>query len=414
MCMTLCEWSGSHPRGRLSSFLRCGSSFQTVPRHYCVRIRFVDVRAGAPSFYTRWATRSGCSARSDQPSPPVEISCLSISHCITSLAARRGSILDLSRSTRKASRHPRSSCPHSGHGDRQLPLGRAADPRGVAEARHHRVRTNGVAVSARTTEGSFTDLAHVLDQPAPPADGHPDDRVIGRTTHRRRCVPVAGSPDGATSVRAIHGPSACRKPLAFLARKRVSRLAERPRPCPSPVADRLRQSSANACEPLRSLRRLQRFGPNSRPRPRIRLGRDSSVRTLSVGLKSGPRRVRTCSHRGSTAQSISHAGPNFGEAQAIERSLPSITRARGKAYPAPLPSVPDDYDQTSETPSASVWTHAARTRTPHSRREQGCGVSVGVTQAQTITRVLETHGGAGSRRIDACRSPISFQRPAHF
>jgi hypothetical protein len=57
-----------------------------VPRHYCVRIRFVDVRASAPSFYTRWATRSGCSARSDQPSPPVEISCLSISHCITSSA----------------------------------------------------------------------------------------------------------------------------------------------------------------------------------------------------------------------------------------------------------------------------------------------------------------------------------------
>src|SRR2546428_14016891 len=56
-----------------------------------------------------------------------------------------------------------ASKPHWAHGKGELSVGRPADPRRVAEARIHRLRTHGVAVSAPPTDDTVADLAERFD-----------------------------------------------------------------------------------------------------------------------------------------------------------------------------------------------------------------------------------------------------------
>ena len=51
--------------------------------------------------------------------------------------------------------------PHSAHGHGELSLGRSADLWRVTEARNHRLRTHGVAVSARPTDDTVADLEDI-------------------------------------------------------------------------------------------------------------------------------------------------------------------------------------------------------------------------------------------------------------
>src|SRR2546428_849859 len=54
-----------------------------------------------------------------------------------------------------------TSKPHWAHGHGKPSLGRTADPRRVAEAGIHRLRTDGVAVSAPPTDDTVADLAYI-------------------------------------------------------------------------------------------------------------------------------------------------------------------------------------------------------------------------------------------------------------
>ncbi len=71
----------------------------------------------------------------------------------------------------------RSSVPHSVLGHVELPLGRSAHPRRVAEARHHRLRTHGVAVYPRPNEGTVAELPDVLRKRVGPVGARLDDDV---------------------------------------------------------------------------------------------------------------------------------------------------------------------------------------------------------------------------------------------
>src|ERR1700730_956221 len=68
-----------------------------------------------------------------------------------------------------------TSKPHWAHGNGELALGRPADPRRVAEARIHRLRTHGVAVSASPTDDTVADLAYIPREP----HRHPGVRLDG-------------------------------------------------------------------------------------------------------------------------------------------------------------------------------------------------------------------------------------------
>jgi hypothetical protein len=59
----------------------------------------------------------------------------------------------------------RPSRPHSADGHREPSLGRAADPRRIAETRAGRLRTHCVAVSARPRSCSVADVAYIPCQP---------------------------------------------------------------------------------------------------------------------------------------------------------------------------------------------------------------------------------------------------------
>src|ERR1700730_15987468 len=74
----------------------------------------------------------------------------------------------------------RSSVPDSAHGYVELPLGRSANPRRVAEARHHRLRTHGVAVSPGPNEGTVAVLAYVPRERVQPVAPRLGGHVIGR------------------------------------------------------------------------------------------------------------------------------------------------------------------------------------------------------------------------------------------
>jgi hypothetical protein len=81
----------------------------------------------------------------------------------------------------------RSAVPHSVHGQIELPLGRSAHPRRVAEARYHRLRTHGVAVYPTPNEGTVAELADVPRKRVGPVGGvRLDGHVIGRAA-RSRC-----------------------------------------------------------------------------------------------------------------------------------------------------------------------------------------------------------------------------------
>src|ERR1700704_1327036 len=86
-----------------------------------------------------------------------------------------------------------TSMPHWAHGHGELPLGRSADPRRVAEARVHRLRTYRVAVYARPKEGTVAKLVYVPRERVWPAAVRLDGHVIGRggrpRCHRRPCLP---------------------------------------------------------------------------------------------------------------------------------------------------------------------------------------------------------------------------------
>jgi hypothetical protein len=86
-----------------------------------------------------------------------------------------------------------TSKPHWAHGHGELSLGRSADPRRVAEARIHRLRTHCVAVFARPKEGTVAELAYVPRERVRPAGVRPDGDVIGRggrsRCRRRPCLP---------------------------------------------------------------------------------------------------------------------------------------------------------------------------------------------------------------------------------
>src|ERR1700732_4381000 len=75
---------------------------------------------------------------------------------------------------------------HWAHGHGELSLGRSADPRRVAEARVHRLRTHRVAVYARPKEGTVAELAYVPRERVRPAGVRLDGDVIGRGG-RSRC-----------------------------------------------------------------------------------------------------------------------------------------------------------------------------------------------------------------------------------
>src|SRR5215831_10784663 len=59
-------------------------------------------------------------------------------------------------------------------------LGRPADPRRVAQARLHGLRTRGVAVSARPTDEMVADLADILREPLREPGVHLDGDVVVR------------------------------------------------------------------------------------------------------------------------------------------------------------------------------------------------------------------------------------------
>src|ERR1700738_4694042 len=80
----------------------------------------------------------------------------------------------------------RSSVPHSAHGRGEYSLGRSANPRRVAEARHRRLRTHGVTVSPGPNEGTVAELAYVPRERVQPVGSRLDGHVIGRTG-RSRC-----------------------------------------------------------------------------------------------------------------------------------------------------------------------------------------------------------------------------------
>jgi hypothetical protein len=92
----------------------------------------------------------------------------------------------IAAATGKTTHRFRTSVPHSAHGDVELPLGRSAYPRRVAEARSHRLRTHGVAVHPRPHEGTLAELAYVPRERVRPVGVHLDGDVIGRT-RRSRC-----------------------------------------------------------------------------------------------------------------------------------------------------------------------------------------------------------------------------------
>jgi hypothetical protein len=82
---------------------------------------------------------------------------------------------------------------HSASGRGELSLGRSADPRRVTEARNRRLRTHGVALFARPTDGTVTDVTYIPREPLRPARVHLADGAIvrgGRSRRHRHLPPV--------------------------------------------------------------------------------------------------------------------------------------------------------------------------------------------------------------------------------
>jgi hypothetical protein len=71
----------------------------------------------------------------------------------------------LATAARQATHRVRRPEPHSTPADGKLPLGRSAHPRRVAEAGHRRLRTDGLAVSARPNAGSVANVADIPEEP---------------------------------------------------------------------------------------------------------------------------------------------------------------------------------------------------------------------------------------------------------
>src|SRR5260370_530418 len=80
----------------------------------------------------------------------------------------------------------RTSKPHWAHGHGERSLGRSAGPWRVAEARNHRLRTHRVPVSARPTDETVADLAHILCEPRRQPGVRLDGNLVIRDGRSRR------------------------------------------------------------------------------------------------------------------------------------------------------------------------------------------------------------------------------------
>ena len=76
----------------------------------------------------------------------------------------------------------------SAYGRGQLPVGRSADPRRIAEARNRHFGTHGLTLSARPPTNTVTDMADILRETLRRPDSHlaGDVRRSKRWRHRRR------------------------------------------------------------------------------------------------------------------------------------------------------------------------------------------------------------------------------------
>ena len=110
-------------------------------------------------------------------------------HCRSLASRRRTSLLvpPLATSGKTTHRFTLSGF-DSAYGRRELSLGRAADPRRIAEARNHDFGTHRLAVSSRASDDPVTNLAYILREPPRGPDAYlaGDVRGCARRGHRRR------------------------------------------------------------------------------------------------------------------------------------------------------------------------------------------------------------------------------------
>jgi len=94
------------------------------------------------------------------------------------------------RDARKTTHRFALSRSDSAYGRGELSLGRSADPRRIAEARHHHFGTHRLAVFTRPPDEPVTNLAHILRQPLRWPDIYlaGDVRGCARCRHSRRRV----------------------------------------------------------------------------------------------------------------------------------------------------------------------------------------------------------------------------------
>jgi hypothetical protein len=226
---------------------------------------------------------------------------------------------------------------HSASGCGESSLGRSSDPRRAPEARHQRLRTHGVALFARPTDGTVTEVAHIPRQPLRPARVHLADGVIvrGGPSPRHRHLPLVVPPSAVVKrwgVR-LHSTDRCR--LASFAPRHVSWFAPGPRSRsrPNRHAATRRPRPATVCVVATGLMRtgldssrpcVHRASPTNKPvrqfarRP---AGSPSRVSLCAIEL-SMCRKVETSSFGRGNAhlRGESRGRRNIGEAQAVRTS----------------------------------------------------------------------------------------------
>jgi hypothetical protein len=148
---------------------------------------------------------------------------------------------------RKTTHRVRSSVPHSAHGRGESSLGCSANPRRVAEARRHCLRTHGVAVSPGPHEDTVAELAYVPRERVQPVGARLDDHVIGRAgrsrCRRRPSLPFRPAPTSRDrqsvgvpgAGRSSIGPSRFGACLLVGVSPRITRTTARPTPLTRPA-----------------------------------------------------------------------------------------------------------------------------------------------------------------------------------
>ena len=105
---------------------------------------------------------------------------------------------------------------------------------------------------------------------------------------------------------------------------------------------------------------------------------------------------------------------HFSVRSVFGRPIRSASRAAGEQFmathyrrfsgqeicPAPLPTVPNDYDRPPAGSPSSAPTHARRPGPTHRRRWQGRHLSVGVTKAHAVAGVLAEDSGTRMTAAD--------------